>query len=230
MMRRKIIGAVTIGQAPRVDIMPELMEILGPGIEIKEAGALDGLSKEEIATFAPKAGDYVLVTRLADGSSVKVAEQHITPRITEKIQGFFEQGIEVVALLCTGEFQLARTGLLVRPQPILYNVTQAVADGLKIGVVSPAADQIPQSQKRWRGVGSEQVMVAASPYGDIANLDKASDVLKGESVQLVVLDCMGYTLAMQERVRNITGVPVILARGIFARVLKELIGRGEVGL
>jgi protein AroM len=230
MMRKKIIGAVTIGQAPRVDIIPELMEILGPGIEVKEAGALDGLNKEEIAAFAPKAGDYVLVTRLADGSSVKVAEQHITPRITEKIQGLFEQGIEVVALLCTGEFQLARTGLLVRPQPILYNVTQAVADGLKIGVVSPAADQIPQSQKRWRGVGSKQVMVAASPYGDIANLDKASDVLKGENVQLVVLDCMGYTLAMQERVRNITGVPVILARGIFARVLKELIGRGEVGL
>ena len=46
MMRRKIIGAVTIGQAPRVDIMPELMEILGPGIEIKEAGALDGLLRK----------------------------------------------------------------------------------------------------------------------------------------------------------------------------------------
>ena len=184
----------------------------------------DGLSKEEIAAFAPKAGDYVLVTRLADGSSAKVAEQYITPRIKERIQHFFDQGIEVVALLCTGEFELVGKGLLVRPQPILYNVTKAVADGLKVGVVSPAADQIPQSKKRWQQVGTEQVMVAASPYGDVAELEKAADALKRQQVQLVVLDCMGYTLAMQEKVRQITGAPVILARGIFARVLKELIG------
>ena len=193
-------------------------------MQVKEAGALDGLSKEEIAAFAPKAGDYVLVTRLADGSSVKVAEQYITPRIKERIQHFFDQGIEVVALLCTGEFELVGKGLLVRPQPILYNVTKAVADGLKVGVVSPAADQIPQSKKRWQQVGTEQVMVAASPYGDVAELEKAADALKRQQVQLVVLDCMGYTLAMQEKVRQITGAPVILARGIFARVLKELIG------
>ncbi len=223
-MKNKVIGAVTIGQAPRVDIMPELTAILGPEVQVKEAGALDGLGKEEIATFAPKPGDYVLVTRLADGSSVKVAEQYITPRLKEKIRNFFDQGIEVVALLCTGEFELVGTGLLVRPQPILYNVTQAVATGLRIGVMSPAADQIPQSQKRWQQVGTEQVMVAASPYGDVAELEKAADILRHEHVQLVVLDCMGYTLAMKEKVRQITGVPVILARGIFARVLKELIG------
>jgi protein AroM len=80
-MKDRVIGAVTIGQAPRVDIMPELTVILGPEVQVKEAGALDGLSKEEIAAFAPKKGDYVLVTRLADGSSVKVAEQYITPAV-----------------------------------------------------------------------------------------------------------------------------------------------------
>lgn len=223
-MKDRVIGAVTIGQAPRVDIMPELTVILGPEVQVKEAGALDGLSKEEIAAFAPKKGDYVLVTRLADGSSVKVAEQYITPRLKEKITSLFDQGIEVVALLCTGEFELVGTGLLVRPQPILYNVTQAVATGLKIGVMSPAADQIPQSRRRWQQVGTEQVMVAASPYGDVAELEKEADTLRHEHVQLVVLDCMGYTLAMKEKVRQITGAPVILARGIFARVLKELIG------
>ena len=225
MVSNKVIGAVTIGQSPRVDLVPELLSILGPGIKIKEAGALDGLSKAEIAAFAPKDEDYVLVTRLADGSSVKVAEQYITPRLKDKIQELFEQGIEVVALLCTGEFpEMVGQGLLVLPQPILYNVTEAVAPGLKLGVVSPAVDQIPQSQRRWRQVGTEQVMVAASPYDDPAELEQVAQTLKEQSVELVVLDCMGYTLDMQERVRTITGAPVILARGIFARVLKELVG------
>ena len=78
-----IIGTVTIGQAPRTDVGPEVAEIHGPDVEIREAGALDGMTTEEIAKLAPRKGDYVLVTRLADGSSVQVAEQHITPRIVE---------------------------------------------------------------------------------------------------------------------------------------------------
>ena len=56
------VGTVTIGQAPRVDITPDLKTIIGDGIEIVEAGALDGLTKEQIAAMAPHEGDYVLVT------------------------------------------------------------------------------------------------------------------------------------------------------------------------
>ena len=41
------IGAVTIGQSPRSDVMVDIKPILGPDIEIVEAGALDGLGKEE---------------------------------------------------------------------------------------------------------------------------------------------------------------------------------------
>jgi protein AroM len=39
-----------------------------------------------------------------------------------------------------------------------------------------------------------------------------------------ILDCIGYTLEMQEAVRTITGKPAILGRGIAARTVKELIG------
>ena len=33
---------LTIGQSPRDDILPGVKEILGKGVEIVEAGALDG--------------------------------------------------------------------------------------------------------------------------------------------------------------------------------------------
>ena len=35
---------------------------------------------------------------------------------------------------------------------------------------------------------------------------------------------MGYSLQMQDLVRSMTGVPVILARGAVARVVKEMLG------
>jgi len=46
------LGAVTIGQSPRTDIIPDLRTVLGAEVEIVEAGALDGLSPEEIRTLA----------------------------------------------------------------------------------------------------------------------------------------------------------------------------------
>ena len=47
----KKIGAITVGQSPRVDLIPEIQPILGDSVEIIQAGALDGLSKEEISKF-----------------------------------------------------------------------------------------------------------------------------------------------------------------------------------
>lgn len=41
----KKIGAITVGQSPRVDLIPEIQPILGDSVEIIQAGALDGLSK-----------------------------------------------------------------------------------------------------------------------------------------------------------------------------------------
>ena len=49
----KKIGAITVGQSPRVDLIPEIQPILGDSVEIIQAGALDGLSKEEISKFGP---------------------------------------------------------------------------------------------------------------------------------------------------------------------------------
>jgi protein AroM len=37
------------------------------------------------------------------------------------------------------------------------------------------------------------------------------------------MDCIGYTLAMKQAVKEITGVPVILARSVVARMLAELL-------
>jgi len=42
---RPVVGLITIGQSPRPDVVPDMAEIIGPGVEIREAGALDGLRR-----------------------------------------------------------------------------------------------------------------------------------------------------------------------------------------
>ena len=78
--RGPVVGLVTIGQAPRTDVVPDMAAILGPGVEIREAGALDGLARVEIDRLAPTGDDEILVTRLTDGTAVFLGKPKIVGR------------------------------------------------------------------------------------------------------------------------------------------------------
>lgn len=218
------VGAITIGQSPRTDVVPEMLPLLGPGVELLQAGALDGLSAQEVAALAPGRGDYVLVTRLRDGTSVQVAKRHIVARMQAQIDRVVAEGARVVALLCTGEFpELTCPRLLVEPQLVLHHATAALAGGRKLGVVVPAAEQVEQAVPRWSGMSADLRIEAASPYGDPARVREAARSLREWGAELVVLDCIGFTVGAKREVRDITGAPVILPRTLLARTLAELL-------
>src|SRR5438034_10613382 len=96
------VGLVTIGQAPRVDVVPEMAELMRPGIEILERGALDGLSRPEIERLAPEGDNEILVTRLSDGHSVFVGKEKITPLVQRRIDELEADGATMSVVLCTG--------------------------------------------------------------------------------------------------------------------------------
>ena len=222
--RKRKVGAITIGQSPRVDVVPEMLEVLGPSVEVVEGGALDGLSAAEVAALAPRDGDYVLVTRMRDGSSVKIAEHQILPRMQDEVDRLVAEGAEAVALLCTGEFPAFRSSRLVlEPQALLHHFVAGVAGARRLGVVVPVPEQIDQGARRWAAAAGEVRVEAGSPYADLAELERAVDTLRRWRSDLVVLDCMGFTGAMKARAAEIAGVPVILPRTVLARTLAELL-------
>ena len=59
----KKIGAITIGQAPRTDVMEDLDDILRGDVELIQAGALDLLTLEEVETLRPDGTGNTLVSR-----------------------------------------------------------------------------------------------------------------------------------------------------------------------
>lgn len=222
-MVRKV-GAITIGQSPRVDVVPEIEAILGGRIEIIEAGALDGLSHEEIAALAPGPGDYVLVTRLRDGSSVKLAEQRILSLMQARIDEVVAAGAEAVLLLCTGEFPpFSCPRLILQPQLILHHFTAAVAAGRRLGIIVPDPGQVEQAGVRWAGMGSALAVEAASPYGPVEAIWQAAARLQEWQAELIVLDCMGFNMDMKKEIMKRTGIPTILPRTVAARVILELL-------
>jgi protein AroM len=219
------VGTVTIGQSPRVDIIPEIRDVLGMDVEIIEKGALDGLTIDEVNKFLPRPGEDFLVTRMNDGTEVKIAEAHLITRISRCITEFQKEPAEIILFLCTGKFpEFECRKMLLRPDRIMYRLVQGLVTKGRLGVVVPEPDQIPAMKVKWQNPQLEIVAEAFSPYTGIPEeMENVADRIRTADVDLVVLDCMGFNCEAMARFRKITGRPVILPRRVIAAVARELI-------
>ena len=143
----KKIGAITVGQSPRTDLIPEMEPILGDTVEIIQMGGLDGLTREEIAAFRPRPNDYVLVSRLADGTSVSFGESYVLPRMQECIHRLEDKGVSLILFLCTGQFPDFESKVhSFFPNNLLYGVVPVVRTHF-FTFFTPAKDKWEQGFK-----------------------------------------------------------------------------------
>ena len=222
------IGAITVGQSPRTDLMPDMETIFMDSIEVIQMGGLDGLSRKEIEAMTPAGPeDHVLVSRLRDGSSVTFGESHVLPRMQECIYQLEEQGVSLILFLCTGEFpdDFESKVPLIFPNNILTSVAPAVMPGCRLAVFTPSADQVEQVTNKWlRAKAGSVTVIPVSPYNGLeAVLEAASSQVKADEIDMIVMDCIGYTVEMKEKIHKMLGKPVVLPRTLVARVINELV-------
>lgn len=218
------IGAITVGQSPRIDVTADIMRIFEGKAELCEKGGLDGLTKEEIQKFKPEEGDYVLVSRLNDGSSVTFAERFILPRLQTAILELEAEGAELIMMFCTGKFPdtLRSCVPLIYPCDILDRMVPLFSPNSSIIVVTPSSQQLKQSLDKWSQIITDVKVVSASPYGNWEEILKAAEQIKELHADVIVLDCIGYTQEMKKVFAEETKKPVILPRTLLARMISEL--------
>jgi protein AroM len=218
------VAAVTIGQSPRPDIVDEVAPLLPPRVRLAQVGALDGLQPEEVAALRPGPGDHTLVSRLRSGEEVLVGKARILPRVQACVDAV-QDTADLIVILCTGPFPPLRSRRpVVYPERLLVHLVRAVGCGAHIGVLTPAAAQIPHQLERWGAVAAAVTARAYSPYAGRDRVEDACAAFVAAGVDLVVLDCLGYTLALKETVRRLVGRPTLLARTLLARAVAELVG------
>lgn len=193
-------------------------------IGVVEMGALDGLSETVRKPLEPGEGDITLVSRLHNGRSVKVSEEAILPLLQEKIRTLEAAGTKATILACTGSFPPFDSRYpLLYPDRVLYHFISGVLPKGKLGIIVPLPEQIDQTRHKWKKSGLDLAVAAASPYDEEADFEKAAAVLKEENVDIIVLDCMGYSEEMRDRVKRIADSPVALSRSVVARAAAELV-------
>jgi protein AroM len=219
----KKIGMLTIGQSPRDDIVPGLMEILGEGYEVVEAGALDDHTIENIKKIDLNPDHYILVSRMRDGTEIKITKKYVVPLMQRQLDKIEGQGVRLTVVMCTGRFpQFKSKGLVITPSEILRGVLEGALKEGRLGVVFPTAEQEAYAEKEFGRPGVEVYPDSVSPYeaDDVEGLLKR---LKEKDLDLIFLNCFGFPSWLKEKVVEATGKPVIQSNALVARVMKELV-------
>jgi protein AroM len=218
----RTIGAITIGQAPRDDVVPEMEKLLGAGACVLQAGALDGLSRADIAALAPANGEDALITRLTDGSEVIVAKRAILGRLQACLDRLAPES-EACVVLCAGKFPPFRSPRpVLLPDRLIAAAVDAVWEGGRLGVIVPIPHQRAAAVARWAHVDPQVAVTVASPYQGAGGVMRAAEELRRSGVTLTVMNCLGFTSATKAVVRDVTGAPALLPISLIARFLGEL--------
>ena len=166
------IGAITIGQAPRDDIMTVMTPHLPERLEVLQHGALDDLDGTAIAALRPdlskerEEGDKaqhsgssieydVLVSRMRDGSEAMMTHGGVVPLMQQKVDALEAADAELIVLLCGGDFpELHSNRIILHPGKLLRGAVESVAHGARLGIVMPSDVQVNAASEmpRYDGV------------------------------------------------------------------------------
>jgi protein AroM len=206
-MTQKTIGALTIGQSPRPDLVAPLENLL-PRCRILQAGALDGFSLEELPDTTNAA--FPLVTQIQDGSVVTVEESFIAPKLQQALEQLEAQGVAATLLLCAGTFaHLQSRRLLFKPFEIGCGVLRAL--GMKsLGLIAPFVEQESPIRQRWEKSGWQTTVWTA----DLGNQDRAfhqqlSDHIQTNELECILLDYVGHPLGQVTQLQRSIDLPVL---------------------
>ncbi|MGG5823546.1 AroM family protein [Falsiroseomonas sp. HW251] len=210
---------ITIGQAPRPDLEAEIAHAV-PALRVRLEGALDGLSRAEIAGVKPRDDGDTLFTMLPSGEGVAVSKAAVTERLRSQLGAIDGP----VLLACTGAFAgLPERVDLVQPSAVLNALAEAMLPRGRLGLAVPFAEQIPGLSAKRERPGLVVSAVALKPGSDDAARRAAAETLAATKPDLVLLDCISYSRADKAAFNAVLDCPVLLSVAVAARAAASLL-------
>lgn len=217
-----LLGIATIGQSPRPDLV-SAFGAFAPGARIAVRGALDDVVTGQVDAWSALPTSYPLLVRLADGTTREIGRDLLHPRVVVAAAMLAADGAAAVVVACAGDFPDVPCPVpLLLPGRLLPAVVRAIAPHRRIGIVTPVRGQVEAAAAKWRRDGFDPVVTWAEPDDDAA-LDRAAATLRDAHVPMIVLDCMGHADAAARRLEDGSGIRVLLAQSLVARVAGEFV-------
>ena len=220
------IALLTIGQSPRPDLCEAILRALPAAVRVWEVGVLDGMDAASIANdFSVLPNESPLISRMADGTTVSLGEAAVERGLQRAVDQLEVQGVDVVVVLCTGQFKHLHTRVawLVEPDRVVVAAVASLMADRCLGLLAPLPAQVPMLLAKWGPHVATLQAGAASPYGPLQDLVDQVGELVAQGAEAVVLDCMGYTEAHRQALLAAgVAVPVFVSGAVLASVLRVL--------
>lgn len=208
MMEIKKIGALTIGQSPRPDLVAPLVKLLPKNCQILEAGALDDLAAADMPVSDHKS--YPLVTRLRDNTQVMVPERFLAPRLQKALQFLEKEGVMATLLLCAGTFpDLSGHWPLLKPFQLGHQLLLNL--GIQnIGLITPVKEQEVPISQRWAAAGFKaSVWTADLNQQDMQFREHLQMQIKMHDLQAIILDYVGHPPRVVKDLQGLSPIPIV---------------------
>jgi|YelNatPaOPRAMG01_1025707.scaffolds.fasta_scaffold00156_24 protein AroM len=219
----KKVAFLTIGQSPREDIFADIIPRLSSTCQVIQAGALDALNREEIDCLKPEEGHLPLITRLRNGQAVIVSREKILPLLQARINSLEQEGVEIIAVLCTEDFSdLPSKKKLLLPFDLLKKeILKHSPSGLIVFI--PLKEQRKLAETKWQTLEIELLIEILNPYQDVSNFTLLTNRLKRRGNFLLVFDCLGYSISLAQSISQELALPFLVPRLILVQEINHLI-------
>ena len=214
------VAFVTLGQSPRIDLVPEILKSIKIPIKTIEYGLLDDLDRDLIKSASPKLGEPAFLTHLRDGSQVELATSWAYSRFRDVYEKIRQNGADLVVLMsttCGHDFR--PDGATIISDNVVDRVINIMACAdLKLGVVVPTKGLLG-GLDALGGPWPPSAIVRAARHGDPEALSLAINDMSGCDV--IVLHSMGYSDKDRAFVQRRSGKPTIINRRIIANAIRD---------
>src|SRR5699024_4124380 len=216
---------VTIGESPRVDLIPYVQHLFPVNVKVEERGLLDDFTEIDFECIKPEKGHTILVSKLKNGESVEMSKEKITPHLQKIVDELNQQEIDLIILACTGSFELFSSKILViYPDYLISKVINGlIRKEPKLNIIVPKQNQIESNQRKWNSEGIITYSEFCSPYNySEQKLVEAVRKLNNNEGEIILLDCIGYTKQMKKVAKNVSNKKIVLSREILFQNVARL--------
>ncbi len=222
-MPRSTVAIINLGQ--RQSVMDEDSARLPSSIS--QVFLLDPYSRTELLkNFAPdgREGNMPISIRTREGDRILVSKSSLIPELNKSIKEMEQQGIQVIVVACTNEFDLAPSiATIMTPGRALHKSIRrrGLSKGDKIALFLPAEEQRLNQKYHWSKIYSTELEAfAVSPLVSMAELELLGKKLKQQEFNVVIGNCYGYTIGQTQLLEEI-GLEVYSGR---SALFQELLG------
>ena len=199
------IGAILIGQSPRPDLVKPLVKA-NPNFQYIESGALDFVDPADIPE---PTSEYILTTRLNDGTLVRVDESYLFPLLKLAVANAERQGAVMSVLLCAGPFDgLTGAQPLYRPTAMVDTILQTRGVN-KIAVLSPSREQASAIHQKWLSRGYVPTVFVDPGLPDAELAQWMREQLHYSAAEYLVVDYVGHPIEKIQALERTLPIPVL---------------------